>query len=758
MTTSSNIKNTLSVVKPEPGEKLDETPVASTPQSIDETAAMPDAAIADQAEQNVEDGIDLDSPELYLNRELTWLEFNRRVLHEAIDESNPLLERLRFIGIVSSNLDEFFMKRIGGLKQQVGAGILDYSVDGRLPARQIEECYVKVRELEAEKDDLIPVLVDLLAQQNIHITEFDALNLENQEFIRSYYFDNIYPLVTPQGVDSAHPFPFISNLSLNLLVTLRHSDSEDEMRARVKVPVGLGIPRFLQVPDTHIFVPLESVMAQNLDLLFPKMEIIDYELFYVTRNANTARDEDEADDLLAIIESEVRHRRFARIVRVVVQRDMDPVRRGMLAAELGLDECDVFEKNGLLATRDLLALCDLEIPALRFTPHHPIDHPRLANMPNMFHVVRDHGSLLLQHPYESFSTSVERLLREASRDPKVRAIKMTLYRTSGDTKVIDYLVDAAQNGKQVAVVVELKARFDEAANIRWSSRLEEAGIHVTYGVMDLKTHCKVIMVVRNDFNGLRRYVHIGTGNYHAGNARLYTDLGLLTCDQDIGRDVTELFNYLTTGFTPKRNYRKILPAPKLLKRALLDKIQREIDHKGGGHIQIKTNALEDQDIVRALYQASMAGVKVDLIVRDSCRLRPGVPGLSDNIRVFSVVGRFLEHSRIYYFRNNDNPDYYIGSADTMKRNLEHRVEVLVPVELPELQAGLRNILDTLLSSEYSIWQMNSDGSYTQLIGSNEDGASSQQALIQDAQERSRDAKRLKRRKPQTVRRRNIHLH
>ena len=813
MSTSSNIKKPLSVVKPEPSDELGTTSVETLPESANETEAvsdtetvndtgpdsvttndsMPDTEIvndatsekvtatatvndassrtaetaansatsvtatANDAEHEVEAEFDLDSPDLYLNRELTWLEFNRRVLHEALDDSNPLLERLKFVGIVSSNLDEFFMKRIGGLKLQVGAGILDYSVDGRLPARQIEECYVKVRELEALKDDLIPVLVDLLAEEDIHITEFDALNEENQEFIRNYYFDNIYPLVTPQGVDSAHPFPFISNLSLNLLVTLRHNDNEDEMRARVKVPVGAGIPRFMQVPNTNIFVPLESVMAQNLDLLFPKMEIVDYELFYVTRNANTARDEDQADDLLAIIESEVRHRRFAKIVRVVVQADMDPVRRGMLAAELGLDESDVFEKKGLLATRDLLALCDLEIPRLRFTPHHPIDHPRLANMPNMFHVLRDHGSLLVQHPYESFSTSVERLLREASRDPKVRAIKMTLYRTSGDTKVIDYLVDAAQNGKQVAVVVELKARFDEAANIRWSSRLEEAGIHVTYGVMDLKTHCKVIMVVRNDFNGLRRYVHIGTGNYHAGNARLYTDLGLLTSDQDIGRDVTELFNYLTTGFTPKRNYRKILPAPKLLKRALLDKIQREVDHKGGGHIQIKTNALEDQDIVRALYQASMAGVKVDLIVRDSCRLRPGIPGLSDNIRVFSVVGRFLEHSRIYYFRNNDNPDYYIGSADTMKRNLEHRVEVLVPVELPEQQAGLRNIIDTLLSSEYSIWQMNADGSYDRLIGSNEN-ASSQQALIDEAQERSRDAKRLKRRKPQTVRRRNIHMH
>jgi len=764
MTTSSNTKNTLSVVDSKPA---DETEVLSS-ESGDDSLTPADAVAADN--ENEPDPViaenkpeaeaieyDLDSPDLYLNRELTWLDFNHRVLYEAFDESNPLLERLKFVGIVSANLDEFFMKRIGGLKQQVGAGILDYSVDGRLPARQIEECYVKVRALEAEMEALIPRLIESLAQQEIHISDFDSLSAENQEIIRGYYFDNIYPLVTPQGVDSAHPFPFISNLSLNLLVTLRHSDSEDELRARVKVPVGLGIPRFLQVPDSHIFVPLESVMARNLDVLFPKMEIVDCELFFVTRNANTSRDEDRADDLLAIIESEVRHRRFANIVRVVVQHDMDPTRRGMLAAELGLDEADVFEKKGLLATRDLLSLCDLEIPALRYPPHHAIDHPRLLNMPNIFYVVRDQGSLLLHHPYESFTTSVERLLREASRDPKVRAIKMTLYRTSGDTKVIDYLVDAAQNGKQVAVVVELKARFDEAANIRWSSRLEEAGIHVTYGVMDLKTHCKVIMVVRSDYSGLRRYVHIGTGNYHAGNARLYTDLGILTCDQDIGRDITELFNYLTTGFTPKRNYRKILPAPKLLKRALLDKIQREIDHGSRGHIQVKVNALEDQDIVRAFYQASMAGVKIDLIVRDSCRLRPGIRGLSENIRVFSVIGRFLEHSRIYYFRNNDNPDYYIGSADTMKRNLEHRVEVLAPVAEPELQAGLRNIIDTLLSTEYTSWEMHADGSYTRREGTSETNTSSQQALIDHAQARFRDTTRLKRRKTQAVRRRNIEL-
>ncbi|NCF38321.1 MAG: polyphosphate kinase 1 [Gammaproteobacteria bacterium] len=741
MATNRNIKENLSVV-------VDGKPAkAATAAAITEVEPALDFS-------------DLDSPELYLNRELTWLEFNRRVLHEAQDESNPLLERLKFVGIVSSNLDEFFMKRIGGLKQQVGAGVLDYSVDGRLPAQQIEECYVEVRELEAEKSELVPRLIAQLAEHDIHITPYEALGDEDQETIRSYYFDNIYPLVTPQGVDSAHPFPFISNLSLNLLVTLRHSDSEDELRARVKVPVGLGIPRFLQVPNTHIFVPLESVMAKNLDVLFPNMEIVASETFYVTRNANAARDEDEADDLLAIIESEVRHRRFAKIVRVVVQHDMDETRRGMLAAELGLDEADVFEKKGLLATRDLLSLVNLEIPALRDPPHHPIDHPKLAHMPNIFHAVRDHGSILLHHPYESFSTSVERLLREASRDPKVRAIKMTLYRTSGDTKVIDYLVDAAQNGKQVAVVVELKARFDEAANIRWSSRLEEAGIHVTYGVMELKTHCKVILVVRNDYSGLRRYVHIGTGNYHAGNARLYTDLGLLTMDPDIGRDITELFNYLTTGFTPKRNYRKILPAPKLLKRALLDKIQREIDHQAegsDGHVQIKINALEDKDIVRALYEASQAGVKVDLIVRDTCRLRPGIPGLSENIRVFSVVGRFLEHSRIYYFENAGNPEYYIGSADAMMRNLEHRVEVVAPVEDPELQARLRHLIDTQLSDEFSIWQMHSDGSYVQLKGSNEAGEGSQQALIRDAEDRVREANRLKRRKPKGLRHRNIHL-
>ncbi|MCP4432454.1 MAG: polyphosphate kinase, partial [Gammaproteobacteria bacterium] len=426
--------------------------------------------MAEQVDKPVDTEYDLDAPEWYLNRELTWLEFNRRVLHEAQEKQTPLLERFKFVSIVSSNFDEFFMKRIGGLKQQLGAGVMELTIDGRMPSEQIRESYRLVREIEILKDELVPQLIESLAKEDILLTTYDKLDDDDKATIRDYYIDNIYPLVTPQAVDSAHPFPFISNLSLNLLVTLRHSDDDEELRARVKVPVGLGIPRFLEVPGSNHFVTLESVMSNNLDLLFPKMTVEACEMFHVTRNANTARDEDRADDLLAIIESEVRHRKFAQIVRVVVHPDMNSIRRGMLVAELGLEDEDVFETSGLMAMRDLLGFSELEIPALHDLPHHPIDHPKLVHMPSIFYAVRDNGSILLQHPYESFTTSVERFLREASRDPKVRAIKMTLYRTSGDTKVIDYLIDAAQNGKQVAVVVELKARFDEAANIRWSSR------------------------------------------------------------------------------------------------------------------------------------------------------------------------------------------------------------------------------------------------------------------------------------------------
>ena len=720
-------------------------------------AAVQEPAPAETPQPPAQPETDLRDPALYLNRELTWLEFNRRVLNEAEDGRTPLLERVKFLAIVSSNLDEFFMKRIGGLKQQVGAGVQELTVDGRTPQQQIDEAQAVVSEIEGRKERLLPDVLGRLAEHGIEVLDHSDLSEEERETLRAYYIENVMPLVTPQAIDPAHPFPFISNLSLNLLVTLNYKE-EESTTARVKVPIGAGLPRFLRIGSGDRFVPLEQVISSNLDLLFPRMNIESCEPFYVTRNANLARESDVADDLLAMIESEVRERRFAPIVRVKIQRGMDPYRRSWLAAELGLDpDKDVFESESMLAMRHLFELATLEFPALRDPPNHPVDHGALVDERSIFYAIRNAGSILLQHPYESFSNSVERFVREASSDPKVRAIKMTLYRTSGETKILDYLLDAARNGKQVAVVVELQARFDEAANIRWASRLEEAGIHVTYGVMGLKTHCKVILVVRQDFYGLRLYAHVGTGNYHAGTARLYDDLGLLTCDEVIGRDLVELFNYLTTGYTPRRRYAKILSAPKLLKRSVLSKIGREMEvhaADGSGHIQLKANALEDADIVRALYEASRAGVRVDLFVRDTCRLRPGLPGISESVRVVSVVGRFLEHSRIYYFRNGGDEEYYIGSADLMKRNLEQRVEIVVPVEAPALRADLRTVLDLHMADERNAWDMQPDGTYVQRRSDDPDAPGCQQKLISLAENRLRAAMRLRRRKPQVIVRRH----
>jgi len=699
---------------------------------------------------------DLDAPDLYLNRELTWLEFNGRVLHEAQDSRNPLLERLKFLAITASNLDEFFMKRIGGLKQQAHAGLQELTVDGRTPQQQITACYERVRPFEHTQRQVLAELLELLERADIRVLAYDRLPAAERQALRDHYLKNIFPLVTPQAMDPAHPFPFVSNLSLNLLVSLRYPNDAEPLVARVKVPVGAGIPRLLRVGDTSRFVSLEDVMAHNLDLLFPNMAIDSCELFRVTRNANTERDEEEADDLLALIESELRDRRFAPIVRLEVSAGMNPARRGILASELGLNErTDVFEVNGMMGLRDLMEVATLDVPALHDPPHRPIDHPRLRESRNIFHIIRDAGALLLQHPYESFSTSVERFLREASEDPKVRAIKMTLYRTSRDSKILNYLCDAARNGKQVAVVVELKARFDEAANIQFANRLEDFGIHVTYGVVGLKTHCKVILVVRQDYNGLRRYAHIGTGNYHAGTARLYTDVGLLTNDAEIGSDLTELFNYLTIGYRPKPTYRKLLLAPKLLKNALLAKIEREMAlHRSAtpGRIQFKINALEDVDITKALYRASQAGVQVDLIVRDTCRLRPGIPGLSDNIRVVSIIGRFLEHGRIYYFRNGGREEYFIGSADCMKRNLESRVEVVAPIEDPRLRRELRAVLDTQLTPGQGGWEMQADGSYIRHAAT-EGFKSCQQVLIELVEKSQGEVGSLRKRRPKGVARR-----
>jgi polyphosphate kinase len=695
---------------------------------------------------------ELSAPELYLNRELTYLNFCWRVLQESDDERIPLLERLKFVAIVSSNIDEFFQKRIGGLKQQVGAQLHAISPDGRTPQRQITDALDLITALEKRKMQILDKVIGELKALGVWIAPFKDLDSQQQAWVREHYVRNIFPLVTPQAMDPAHPFPFVSNLSLNLLVSLRYENDAESLLARIKVPTGGGTPRFLRIGTSRTFVDLADVIVNNLDLLFPGMEIEACSMFRVTRNAITERDEEEAEDLLEMIEIEMRERKFAPVVRLQVDRNMQPLLRGRLASELGLDEnADVFEAEGMLGQRDLMEIATLDLPELRDLPHAPVPPIDLLTDGNIFHAIRDAKCLMVHHPYESFQQSVERFLREAADDPKVRAVKMTLYRTSKDSEVIKHLVRAARNGKQVAVVLELKARFDEEANIKWASRMERAGIHVTYGVVGLKTHTKITLVVRQDFDGLRRYAHVATGNYHAGTARLYTDLAMFTCDDSIGRDLTELFNYLTTGYKPRRKYQKLLVAPKQLKQALLEKIEREIAIQGGGgrgHIQWKLNALEDIDIVRALYRASQRGVAIDLIVRDTCRLRPGLDGVSSTIKVVSIIGRFLEHGRIYYFHNNGRPEFYLGSADAMQRNLEKRVEVLVPVEDARLQSELRFILDTQLSDQRGAWDMQADGSYVQRTG----GAAkhSQVQMIERTERRLKDATRLRRRRVQST--------
>jgi polyphosphate kinase len=737
--------------------------ISRTPRSMKESTPANSRTTEKAMTGDTPAPIDLDSSEFYLNRELTWLAFNLRVLHEAKDDRVPLLERVFFVAVVGSNLDEFFMKRIGGLKQQVGAGLKKPSIDGMLPAEQIDACYHMVSELFTEQRQIERELRSRLADEGIRFTGYDQLSQKQKKKLDDYFKYEIFPLLTPQGIDPAHPFPFISNLSLNLLVSTSELDSDQLHLNRIKVPLGVGVPRFIQIGDEHLYITFEELMANNLDDLFPGMTIHSCEFFRVTRNAITER-RDGANDLLAMIESALRERKFADIIRLQVDADMIPLHRGRLAAELNIDEHkDVFDEPGIMAKRDLMEICKIDRADLHYPIHHPCDHPQLVSEePNIFHILRNQKSILLQHPYESFETTVERFLKEASIDPKVLVIKMTLYRTSSDSRIIQYLIDAAQNGKQVAVVVELMARFDESANIKWAETLEQAGIHVTYGVVGLKTHSKVIFVVRRDYYGLQRYAHIGTGNYHSGTARQYSDLGLLTCDPQICEDLTELFNYLTTGYAPARNYQKILPSPHILKKALLTKIKREMElHSpdSPGLIQFKSNALEDKDITKALYEASQAGVKVNLIIRDSCRLRPGVEGVSDNITVISIVGRFLEHARIYYFRNGGDEEYFIGSADLMKRNLEARVEVVTPVENKMLQAKLREVFDVQLGNQRSVWDMHPDGTYVKRTPApGDDDRTVQEILIERAEKRlaksQADRKKLKKQGKSASRKRN----
>ncbi len=681
----------------------------------------------------------LDDPALYLNRELTWLAFNARVLHEADDPRNLLLERVKFLAIVSNNLDEFFMKRIGGLKQQIGAGVHTPSVDGRTPSEQLRVCQTRVREMHVEQKRIFDALMVLLAARGIGVVKVNDLTPDAQGRLREYFRANIFPMLTPLAMDPAHPFPFISNLALNLLVTLRYPGGNESYMARIKVPVSRDVSkRLIPLDGTNTFVTLEDLIGANLDMLFPGMAIESAELFRVTRNAIVEADIEAANDLLEMIETELRERHFAPIVRLEVQEGIDPVHRGMLAAELGLnEEQDVIEVKGMMQLRDLFEITGLDFPDLKDAPHRPVDHPLLANdRRNIFHIIRENGPILLQHPYQPFSTTVERFLRTAAEDPKVLAIKMTLYRTSAGA-ILDSLIEAARNGKQVAVLVELQARFDEAANIGWARRLEAEGIHVNYGVLGLKTHSKLIFVVRRDYSQLRRYYHIGTGNYHPGTAKLYTDLGMLGCDEGIGQDLTELFNYLT-GYSPPPSYRKILAAPYNLKRGIIEKINREIEHQrrdGSGQIQMKMNALEDVEITRALYRATRAGVRVDLIIRDTCRLRPGLPGISESARVISIVGRFLEHGRIMYFRNGGDEEYFIGSADMMGRNLDSRVEVHAPVENPELRQELRLILDVQFGDQRSAWEMDAGGTYTQRVSTDDKAKGAQETLMAVAEKR-----------------------
>ena len=653
---------------------------------------------------------------LFLNRELTWLSFNERVLHEASSPRNPLLERLKFLAIASSNLDGFFMKRIGGLKQQAGAGVSELSVDGRTPHQQIAECHQRIADFESRRLQVWEELRTDLAAHEVRIVDYAALNSRIKNRLRSYFRQAIYPLMTPQSIDPAHPFPFISHMSLNLLVSLRYPGEPETWLARVRIPVSAEISRFIRIGTSYDVVTIENLVCNNLDQLFPGMTVVHCCLFRVIRNANSVRDEEEADDLVAMIETGLQERRFAPIVRLELAHGMPSQLKGRLAAELEIDDDrDIVETTAILGMSDLMELARLELPGSHFPPLHPHDHYRLQSSRSIFHIIREAGAILLHHPFESFASSVERFLHEAATDPKVRAIKMTLYRTTRDSSVISALLEAARNGKQVAVVVELKARFDEAENIRLAETMNDAGIHVSYGVVGLKTYCKAILVVRQDFDGITRYSHIGTGNYHALKARYYCDLGLLTSDGDIGQDLTELFNFLTTGMNPRRTFRTLLLAPRHLKKALLEKIAREVEQHtangGGGHLQFKMNALEDPDIVSALYAASQAGVKIELIIRDSCRLRPGLAGQSETVRIISVVGRFVEHSRIYYFHNGGKEEYYIGSADAMKRNLETRVELLCPVAAPDAVRDVRTLLDSYLADRYSVWEMQSDGSY-----------------------------------------------
>jgi polyphosphate kinase len=679
-------------------------------------------------------------PDRFLDRETSWLSWNQRVLELAEDPTTPLLERARFLAIVASNLDEFFMVRVAGLKRRIVAGVASRASSGLLPREVLEHIWSTSRDLmERHASCFHDEVAPALAAEGIAILRWEDLTDDQRKEVGTLFADRVFPVLTPLAVDPAHPFPYISGLSLNLAVVVANPGTGHEHFARVKVPPSL--PRFVAVGSDK-FVPLEDVIAEHLDLLFPGMEVLGHHIFRVTRNEDFEVEEDDAENLLQALERELLRRRFGPPVRLEVEQTMDPHVLDLLLRELGVSASEVFSLTGPLDLTGLHGIADLDRADLKYRAHLPVTHRDLgegesAKSRDIFGAVR-HGDVLLHHPYDSFSTSVQAFIEQAAADPAVLAIKQTLYRTSGDSPIVDALVDAAEAGKQVLVIVELKARFDEHANIRWARALEQAGCHVVYGLIGLKTHCKLAMVVRDEPEGLRRYVHIGTGNYNPKTARLYEDLGLLTANPVIGEDIATLFNQLS-GYSRATEYRSLLVAPHALRQGLLDRIENEIDHHRAGRsasIRFKTNSVVDEILIDALYRASQAGIPVDLWVRGICALRPGVPGLSETIRVRSVLGRFLEHSRVYEFENGGDPEVWIGSADLMHRNLDRRVEVLVRVPATRHREELDQLLDLGFAADSKAWHLHADGVWSRQPTDWAAGVDVQEHLIDTARRRA----------------------
>ena len=669
----------------------------------------------------------------FLNRELSWLDFNARVLALAEDENLAVLERAKFLAIFSENLDEFFQVRVAGLKDQRAAGI-GASSDAESPAEQLRAIRAQAEALvERQVHAFLKSVAPTLADSGIVLSDWQGLDDDDRAYLVDVFQQSIYPVLTPLAVDPSHPFPYISNLSLNLAVIVRDPKTGERRFARVKVPPLLS--RFVVMPDGERFVPLEQVIAAHLHLLFPGMEVESHSPFRVTRNADFSVEEEEADDLLVAVELELRRRRFGGSVRLEVDVGTSDEVRELLLRELDLEPDDLYTVEGPLDLGGLWAVYELARPELKDEAWVPVTQPRLSigddDPGAIFSVIRE-GDLLVHHPYDSFATSVEDFIEEAAVDPQVLAIKQTLYRTSGDSPIVKALIHAAERGKQVVALVELKARFDEQANIGWARALEQAGVHVVYGLVGLKTHAKTALVVREEDGVVRRYCHVGTGNYNSKTARLYEDIGLLSADPGLGEDLTELFNYLT-GYSRKVDYRKLLVAPLKLREEILRLIEEQTC--SDGRIVMKMNNLVDQDVIDALYRASQAGAEIDLIVRSVCCLRPGVPGLSENITVRSIVGRYLEHSRIYGFGKRRRRKYYIGSADLMPRNLDRRVEALAPVTDEELIDRLQGILDINREDDTLAWKLSADGTWKKV--STVEGVNTQRRLQELALERTR---------------------